>query len=206
MRFERLEVRIPFPPLFDMTEVQESNLLQQFQRTDCSFTFKYCFGGLKHAVADISRFVAHRISISVRRRFRQYSTSYQASAKVGTALGCFVGRNKQSAVPAANCENARVRRNCTSLVPADCHVRRLTGQGTAWFDSGLRTNGQQPMPNKLPNTCLPTWDVEELPEPKPLGLNNLAGFIGPSIVMCGMQIGGASGCSGRRSPRSTAAA
>ncbi|MCA9121738.1 MAG: Nramp family divalent metal transporter [Planctomycetaceae bacterium] len=42
----------------------------------------------------------------------------------------------------------------------------------------------------LPKTCLPTWDIAELPEPKPLGLRNLAGFIGPGIVMCGIQIGG----------------
>lgn len=42
----------------------------------------------------------------------------------------------------------------------------------------------------LPATCLPTWEVDELPEPKPLGLRNLAGFIGPGIVMCGIQIGG----------------
>jgi hypothetical protein len=42
----------------------------------------------------------------------------------------------------------------------------------------------------IPQTCLPDWDVAELPEPKPLGLRNLAGFIGPGIVMCGIQIGG----------------
>jgi hypothetical protein len=46
------------------------------------------------------------------------------------------------------------------------------------------------MTEELPQTCLPTWDVAELPEPKPLGLQNLAGFIGPGIVMCGIQIGG----------------
>ncbi len=46
------------------------------------------------------------------------------------------------------------------------------------------------MTNDLPQTCLPTWDVENLPEPKPLGLKNLAGLIGPGIVMCGIQIGG----------------
>lgn len=46
------------------------------------------------------------------------------------------------------------------------------------------------MTNDLPRTCLPTWDIDELPEPKPLGLRNLAGFIGPGIVMCGIQIGG----------------
>ena len=39
-------------------------------------------------------------------------------------------------------------------------------------------------------TCLPEWDVDELPEPKPLGLRNLAGFIGPGIVMCGIQLAG----------------
>ena len=44
--------------------------------------------------------------------------------------------------------------------------------------------------NQLPETCLPTWDVDELPEPTPLGFKNLAGFIGPGIVMCGIQIGG----------------
>ncbi|MDA0591461.1 MAG: Nramp family divalent metal transporter [Planctomycetota bacterium] len=49
------------------------------------------------------------------------------------------------------------------------------------------TDSQKPA---LPETCLPTWEVDELPEPKPLGLKNLAGFIGPGIVMCGIQIGG----------------
>jgi Mn2+/Fe2+ NRAMP family transporter len=42
----------------------------------------------------------------------------------------------------------------------------------------------------LPKTCLPTWTVAELPEPKPFGLRNLAGFIGPGIVMCGIQLAG----------------
>jgi Mn2+/Fe2+ NRAMP family transporter len=42
----------------------------------------------------------------------------------------------------------------------------------------------------LPKTCLPTWEVTDLPEPKPLGWRNLAGLIGPGIVMCGIQIGG----------------
>jgi len=46
------------------------------------------------------------------------------------------------------------------------------------------------MSNDIPQTCLPSWEVAELPEPKPLGLRNLAGFIGPGIVMCGIQIGG----------------
>ena len=42
----------------------------------------------------------------------------------------------------------------------------------------------------LPETCLPTWDISELPEPKPIGLRNWASFIGPGIVMMGIQIGG----------------
>jgi hypothetical protein len=42
----------------------------------------------------------------------------------------------------------------------------------------------------LPQTCLPTWTVAELPEPKPLGWKNLSGFIGPGIVMCGIQLAG----------------
>lgn len=37
---------------------------------------------------------------------------------------------------------------------------------------------------------IPPWGVAELPVPKPLGLKNLAGLIGPGIVMCGIQIGG----------------
>ncbi len=44
--------------------------------------------------------------------------------------------------------------------------------------------------NSLPTTCLPTWDVAELPEPKPLGWRNWTSFIGPGIVMMGIQIGG----------------
>ncbi|MBM83634.1 MAG: hypothetical protein CMJ78_24005 [Planctomycetaceae bacterium] len=42
----------------------------------------------------------------------------------------------------------------------------------------------------LPETCLPTWSVADLPDAKPLGLKNLAGFIGPGIVMCGIQLAG----------------
>jgi hypothetical protein len=51
-------------------------------------------------------------------------------------------------------------------------------------------SAESSVPNDLPQTCLPTWEVADLPEPKPLGLKNLAGFIGPGIVMCGIQIGG----------------
>jgi hypothetical protein len=42
----------------------------------------------------------------------------------------------------------------------------------------------------LPATCLPDWGVADLPEPKPLSWRNWASFIGPGIVMCGIQIGG----------------
>jgi hypothetical protein len=37
---------------------------------------------------------------------------------------------------------------------------------------------------------IPPWGTADLPKPKPLGLRNLAGLIGPGIVMCGIQIGG----------------
>lgn len=37
---------------------------------------------------------------------------------------------------------------------------------------------------------LPPWELAELPEPKALGLRNWASFIGPGIVMMGIQIGG----------------
>ncbi|HAV34380.1 MAG TPA: hypothetical protein DCX79_20470, partial [Planctomycetaceae bacterium] len=40
------------------------------------------------------------------------------------------------------------------------------------------------------DNAIPPWTVAELPEPQPLGLRNLAGLIGPGIVMCGIQIGG----------------
>ena len=37
---------------------------------------------------------------------------------------------------------------------------------------------------------IPPWGSADLPVPKPLGLQNLAGLIGPGIVMCGIQVGG----------------
>jgi hypothetical protein len=41
-----------------------------------------------------------------------------------------------------------------------------------------------------PDTYLPPWGQEDLPEPAPLSWRNWAGFIGPGIVMMGIQIGG----------------
>ena len=41
-----------------------------------------------------------------------------------------------------------------------------------------------------PETCLPKWGVTDLPKPKPLSWENLVGFIGPGIVMCGIQTAG----------------
>lgn len=41
----------------------------------------------------------------------------------------------------------------------------------------------------MPNN-IPPWTVADLPAPQPLGWRNLAGLIGPGIVMCGIQIGG----------------
>lgn len=43
---------------------------------------------------------------------------------------------------------------------------------------------------ELPKTCLPDWDVAELPEPAPLSWRHWTKFIGPGIVMMGIQIGG----------------
>ena len=42
----------------------------------------------------------------------------------------------------------------------------------------------------LPETKLPTWGVEDLPEPTPLRLGNWKTFVGPGIVMCGIAIAG----------------
>ena len=42
----------------------------------------------------------------------------------------------------------------------------------------------------IPKTCLPSWEVAELPVPKSIDGQNLAALIGPGIVMCGIQIGG----------------
>lgn len=43
--------------------------------------------------------------------------------------------------------------------------------------------------HEIPN-CLPAWDVAALPEPPLLGWRNWTSFIGPGIVMMGIQIGG----------------
>ena len=37
---------------------------------------------------------------------------------------------------------------------------------------------------------IPEWGKADLPEAKPLGWRNLRGFIGPGIVMCGIQLAG----------------
>lgn len=42
----------------------------------------------------------------------------------------------------------------------------------------------------LPDTCLPKWEVADLPEPKAISWRNWSGFIGPGIVMCGIQTAG----------------
>jgi hypothetical protein len=41
-----------------------------------------------------------------------------------------------------------------------------------------------------PQTCLPEWSTADLPEPKPLTWRHWKNFIGPGIVMMGIQIGG----------------
>ncbi len=42
----------------------------------------------------------------------------------------------------------------------------------------------------LPETCLPSWGTAELPEPAPISWRSWTRFIGPGIVMMGIQIGG----------------
>ncbi len=41
-----------------------------------------------------------------------------------------------------------------------------------------------------PRTCLPDWEVTELPQPQPLNWRHWTRFVGPGIVMMGIQIGG----------------
>ena len=41
-----------------------------------------------------------------------------------------------------------------------------------------------------PANCLPAWEIAELPEPNPLEWKHWTRFIGPGIVMMGIQIGG----------------
>ena len=44
--------------------------------------------------------------------------------------------------------------------------------------------------DKPPENCLPAWGTDDLPEPKPLAWRNWRNFIGPGVVMMGVQIGG----------------
>lgn len=48
--------------------------------------------------------------------------------------------------------------------------------------------GEHPRPAN--SAAIPPWSVAELPEPKPLRWRNWMSFIGPGIVMMGIQIGG----------------
>lgn len=43
---------------------------------------------------------------------------------------------------------------------------------------------------ELPETCLPAWGVGDLPEPEAVSLRHWTRFIGPGVVMMGMQLGG----------------
>jgi hypothetical protein len=46
------------------------------------------------------------------------------------------------------------------------------------------------MTDPSPSNAIPPWDVADLPEPKPLSWRNWKSFVGPGIVMMGIQIGG----------------
>ncbi|HEY4310334.1 MAG TPA: Nramp family divalent metal transporter [Pirellulales bacterium] len=50
--------------------------------------------------------------------------------------------------------------------------------------------GESTLARELPQTCLPSWGVAELPEPPALSWRHWTRFIGPGIVMMGIQIGG----------------
>ncbi|MFN8708352.1 MAG: hypothetical protein ACK50J_16875, partial [Planctomyces sp.] len=43
---------------------------------------------------------------------------------------------------------------------------------------------------RVDSDAIPAWTVADLPEPKPLAWRNWASFVGPGIVMMGIQIGG----------------
>src|SRR5258708_5752970 len=43
---------------------------------------------------------------------------------------------------------------------------------------------------RLPGTCLPPWEIAELPEPLAIHWRHWSLMIGPAIVMIGNQIGG----------------
>lgn len=45
-------------------------------------------------------------------------------------------------------------------------------------------------PDRASANGLPAWGSDDLPEPQPIGWKNWRGFIGPGLVMMGMQIGG----------------
>ena len=55
---------------------------------------------------------------------------------------------------------------------------------------GTKRGGQIVATPELPQTCLPDWGVAELPEPPALSWRHWTRFIGPGIVMMGIQIGG----------------
>src|SRR5262245_16061746 len=60
-------------------------------------------------------------------------------------------------------------------------------------DSGPTPTGDDANPPPTPTLtpgCLPAWGTEDLPEPKRLTWRNWTAFIGPGIVMMGIQIGG----------------
>ena len=57
-------------------------------------------------------------------------------------------------------------------------------------DRGSDADSVQQMSAQLPETCLPKWEIAELPEPQPVQWRHWTRMIGPAIVMMGLQIGG----------------
>ena len=68
----------------------------------------------------------------------------------------------------------------------------MTGRASQSGSPFVPPEARDSRPASVPreNAKIPPWGSGDLPVPRPLGLSNLAGLIGPGIVMCGIQIGG----------------
>lgn len=70
---------------------------------------------------------------------------------------------------------------------------RENAKNTAGADDGGADGhgtGEGGMDHDTPGMCLPAWGKAELPPPPPLSWRHWSRFIGPGIVMMGIQIGG----------------
>ena len=105
-----------------------------------------------------------------RRRRKTKSVRRAPLVDFPKATGSHVGRGHSGDLPAGTIPH----RLPMSITPANDDASGKPAEEQAW----------------RPRTCLPDWGDAELPLPRPLGLKNPAGFIGPGIVMCGIQLAG----------------